>query len=285
MPPAPLSWGCRGAPQPAGDCPVRLHLNHSFSSYQEDVLFARSFFCDVCAERRSYVEIGALDGFRFSNTLMLERELNFGGLLIEGHPMSASCLERSRGPSGRNVIIKEAVCSPAGTLAFSGTPDGVAGDRSTMSEASRGRWASHHNRLNFTVSCRPIGEMLRQAGLQSVHLFSLDVEGAELRVLQTMDWTIPVHVWSIELDGSNPPKDHAVRTLMLEHGYVFNRRIRINEVFVHADLVSSAQRRQEVCGGCIASGPRIWHNKHLDKGMDAAVAQEAMEKGRSKCFA
>jgi hypothetical protein len=83
MPPAPLSWGCRGAPQPAGDCPVRLHLNHSFSSYQEDVLFARSFFCDVCAERRSYVEIGALDGVRFSNTLMLERELNFGGLLIE----------------------------------------------------------------------------------------------------------------------------------------------------------------------------------------------------------
>ena len=50
--------------------------------------------------------------------------------------------------------------------------------------------------------------------------FSLDVEGGELFVLQTMDWDIPVGVWLVELDGSDPAKDEGVRKLLNEHGYV-----------------------------------------------------------------
>ena len=36
---------------------------------------------------------------------------------------------------------------------------------------------------------------------QAVDYFSLDVEGSELVVLETMDWSIPVRVWVIELVG------------------------------------------------------------------------------------
>jgi hypothetical protein len=38
--------------------------------------------------------------------------------------------------------------------------------------------------------------------------------------LQTMDWSIPVHVWMVELDGTNPQKDSDVRALLGSRGYL-----------------------------------------------------------------
>ena len=70
------------------------------------------------------------------------------------------------------------------------------------------------------VACKPFGTMLRGAGLASgVDIASIDVEGAELQVLATMDWSIPVRVWMIELDGTNKTKDAAVRALLWANGY------------------------------------------------------------------
>jgi hypothetical protein len=42
----------------------------------------------------------------------------------------------------------------------------------------------------------------------------LDVEGAELAVLQTMDWTISVRVWLIELDKYDRKNDQNGRDLL-----------------------------------------------------------------------
>ena len=70
-------------------------------------------------------------------------------------------------------------------------------------------------RRYVTVPSAPLGALLRRAGLEKVDLFFLDVEGAELQVLRTMDWTLPVRVWCIE-NGDN---GGAIASLMEEHGY------------------------------------------------------------------
>ena len=54
----------------------------------------------------------------------------------------------------------------------------------------------------------------------------------QLEVLRTMDWSIPVLVWSVELDGSNRVKDEAVRDLLLSKGYAPYTRKSINQFFV-----------------------------------------------------
>ena len=74
------------------------------------------------------------------------------------------------------------------------------------------------------------------------------VEGAELIVLQTMDWSIPVLVWTIELDGSNPTKDRAVRALLRSKGYTFFARHKINDIFVRNKKL--ALGRAEQCKKC-----------------------------------
>ena len=57
-------------------------------------------------------------------------------------------------------------------------------------------------------------------GITHVDVFSLDVEGAELAVLETMDWGVGVDHWVIELDARTPDKDQGVRDILKAHGFV-----------------------------------------------------------------
>ena len=61
--------------------------------------------------------------------------------------------------------------------------------------------------------------MLQLVGLREIDAFILDVEGAELQVLRTMDWTVPVRVWLIEQAPHNPDVAK-IDALMSEHGCV-----------------------------------------------------------------
>ena len=74
------------------------------------------------------------------------------------------------------------------------------------------------------VPCRPLGTLLRsmmkQTGAASVDFFSLDVEGGELEVLKTMDWSIDVGVWFIEWGGGRPWTKADLTQLLGSHGYV-----------------------------------------------------------------
>ena len=62
---------------------------------------------------------------------------------------------------------------------------------------------------------------MREAGVASIDLFSLDVEGAELTVLQSMDWSIPVHVFLIEMDrgGKRSENDQKIVDYMQKQDY------------------------------------------------------------------
>ena len=101
-----LAWECS---RTTANCAVAQHKRGK-SQQGEDLTLIRNVFCDVCTHQRTYLEIGALDGMKYSNTLVLERDANWGGLLIEGLPANAKNLILNRGKSGRNVIFNEA-CS------------------------------------------------------------------------------------------------------------------------------------------------------------------------------
>ena len=162
-----LSWSCDSTA--ANSCDAPLVLEHTWSQRREDVFLAKTFFCDKCiTTQHNYVEIGALDGLRFSNTVLLERQLNWRGLLIEGHPINAARLVQNRGASGRNFIINEAVCDPAGALTFTGVGRAVGGVQQTMSKVHQQHHIDALTR-NHTVPCRPFGEMLRLAGALRRH--------------------------------------------------------------------------------------------------------------------
>ncbi|CAK0774844.1 hypothetical protein CVIRNUC_004208 [Coccomyxa viridis] len=70
------------------------------------------------------------------------------------------------------------------------------------------------------VSCVPLSLILEMFGISQIDFFSLDVEGAELEVLKTVNLTqVNVSVLVVEMDGSNPEKDEAVRKLLLANEF------------------------------------------------------------------
>ena len=267
-----LRWGCANETAMVKSCtPSDSRKGHSQAG--EDEMLYTQLFCHACTEQQIYVEIGALNGVSYSNTLMFEKSLNWGGLLIEGNPVSARALVQARGKSGKNMVINEAVCLQPGTVAFVGGNGGaVGGVRETMSDTYFEAWNKRHRfSTHYTVPCRPISDMLHLAGLSDgIDLFSLDVEGAELLVLQTMDWSIPVKVFVIEMPNEGPhpavnqTKADQIRALLSEHDYVEAPSVRVahNVAFVHANLSSTLTQRIEECGARVQACKAEWHAKH-----------------------
>ena len=245
---AALRWGCHKAM-----C-TNATTARGFSQFGEDKMMFQSFFCDTCPGR-TYVEIGALDGVKYSNTLFLERNFNWHGVLVEGHPENAAKLFHMRGKSGKNIIFNEAICSHANIIPFSGPSGlGTAGVMYDMDESYLRSWGHRfRNTRNYTVPCRPLTALLKLAGIRKIDVFSLDVEGAEYKVLQTMDWSIDVHVWLVEMSQiDRSERNEAIRWLLARNNYI-EARIDVpgpNRIFVHRDLNGTLLQRMRYCATC-----------------------------------
>jgi hypothetical protein len=133
----------------------------------------------------SFVEIGALDGLMYSNTLMFERCLGWHGLLIEGNPMNAEKLLQC----GRTQVAFEtkAVCNGTGNVTMTLGGFAVAGEIDQMNpkELDMFNETEHYNET-VQVPCREMGAMMNDAGMTDsadmTTYLSLDVEGAEAKV-------------------------------------------------------------------------------------------------------
>lgn len=91
------------------------------------------------------------------------------------------------------------------------------------------------------VSCLPLGDILAYYNITHIDFFSLDVEGGELLVLQSLDFTcVTIDVIVVELDQHDKVKNDAVRTLLLQAGYDRHSRTVSNDWFVRRGFNASS---------------------------------------------
>lgn len=74
----------------------------------------------VCAALRISVQMGALDGKRFSNTHWYHTHLAWHGVLIEGNPNSFAQLEKNR---PNDILVHAAACGERQKVHFASTPE------------------------------------------------------------------------------------------------------------------------------------------------------------------
>lgn len=200
-----------------------LQKRNSTASLLKIGFSTRVFFCNK--RDGVFVELGALDGVKFSNTKFFEEAMDWKGALIEASPRSIRALKRNRHNS-RNLMIPEAVCAEGvGHIDFvTGRVAATDGIPENMAVAFKKKFYSKGRQRQVSVPCRPLGSMLQDLAKHTkshhVDLFSLDVEGSELAVLETNDWRVPVHYFMVEMDGRNATKDEAVRQLLYKHNYL-----------------------------------------------------------------
>lgn len=191
----------------------------------------------------TFVEIGAFDGIRFSNTLMLERCFGWTGLLVEANPGNFQRLQRAGRP--RAQVLHAAACEEgASSVAVTIDATERAGQLRHMSGV--GQRLLRHPRV-ASVPCLPLSRMASTAGLRTIDLLSVDVEGAEEEVLRTTDLSV-VRVAMVEMDGSHPEREERIDALMHSAGF------RHPGVWIFDSRVYARTPQGDICNG---SGNRI----------------------------
>ena len=218
-----------------------------FSSQSgQDKYLHDTFFRDVC--RGTFVELGMLDGLKFSNTLFFERNMQWRGICIEASPTMFNQLEQNR-PLCRNI---NAVISDRSDSFHYWDISGYGAGLSGIYEFFD---VGHVNRANeeiakfggskqvIEVLGTTIQKVLLDVGIKRVDLLSLDTEGSELAILQTFDFSgIQVYVWCIEDNNGNAEK---IKDIMFTNGYELIRHDQ-DMFFVNTRYrPSSCNRRQK----------------------------------------
>ena len=222
----------------------------------------------------TYLEVGANDGLQSSNTLLLEKCHGWSGLLIEGNPASYERLQVNR-PGNTNLHF--ALCKHSGHVDFtvSSSADSTrmtTGDVSLMPTKFReghiGRFS-----LNATggiqttrVPCKPLQRLLDLHGFAHIDFLSLDVEGAEVVAVQSLDWTrFSVDAMFVEVQGDRYGKsehDRAIFEILDNRSKTGLCRLPRSFMWDRNELWLSHKRFGAVCEQCAIEpgvpSPRSW---------------------------
>lgn len=172
------------------------------------------------------VELGANDGLHMSNSYFFSKRLGWRSVLIEANPNVYKRLVKHRPNEGvtiNGLIGDPRDFPPDGRASFyafyrPGTTEkantaldwetglsGVAapnGTNTALRSLADARRAAVRYGVSFRHMRLPVmrlTELLRGKGVERVDIFFLDVEGAELSVLRTLNFRrIPVHIMVVE---------------------------------------------------------------------------------------
>jgi len=197
-----------------------------YSQNGEDVYIHKNFV-NVYRPDGIFVELGGFDGITYSNTKFFEDTLGFKGVLIEP-TIQYNAMIRNR-PHCDNY--KYAVAKERGYIEFIGT-GAVAGVNSTLNPAIRNAYYTPET-PTYKVEGMPFKDILRMSNINYIDILSIDVEGGEVAVLETFDFTIPVYIIVIELHSNEIQKCEMCRAILRENGFKLDTRITCNEFWIN----------------------------------------------------
>ncbi len=137
-------------------------------------------------ENGFFIECGAGTGEQLSNSLFFEKSRGWTGLLIEANPFLFEQVKSKQ----RNAYTMNACISPtklSSRLKFDAS--GVYGGLQQNMDVEHLEWVKEHikvEHIEVEVPCFPLYSVLRAINVDHVDYFSLDVEGPELEILQTI---------------------------------------------------------------------------------------------------
>jgi len=133
-----------------------------------------------------FIECGATDGEVYSNSLFFELERNWTGLLIEANPnYHRTLLDKNR----RAFVLRSCLNTELRPATVRMQPAGVLGGIVDKMHQSHIAFIGAAKKPVVTVNCFPLNTITAALGISHVDYLSLDVEGPEIEILRTVDWT------------------------------------------------------------------------------------------------
>lgn len=217
-------------------------VKNSKSQEGQDYIVTQTFFPGVC--NGTFLEVGAADGITNSNTYSLEVELGWQGILIEASPKTFAEL-RSRQERNNSIKINGAIGPKEEQTEFIE----IIGPQSQLSVVKAFASKEHLERIErefslnsgekseVIIGIKPLTLWIKESGLTKINYLSLDVEGAEYLVLQTIDFTmVEVDVISVEVN-SNGKRIHEF--LASKQFRLFTTTENLDYIFCHFRICPS----------------------------------------------
>lgn len=140
-----------------------------------------------------FIEAGADDGLRSTNTLYFEKYRNWSGLLVEPIPQQAAlCAEnRPRCFVENCALVSSDYAEPMVEMRYCGPMSLVKGclknDEEEQQHVAQCCKSQKVETYNFSVPALTLTAVLERHGIIHVDFLSLDVEGYELEALKGLD--------------------------------------------------------------------------------------------------
>jgi len=182
-----------------------------------------------------FLDVGAHDGETLSNTYVLEKEFGWSGMCFEPMAHEFEKLNESRNSINYNCALYSTNGTETFTmLDYDGYPDMLSGISKDITINHMGNILSEQKAIGgklkyIKVKTRILSEILEEHGLYKIDFMSIDTEGSELKILQSIDYDI----FNIEvIICENGPGIPEIRDFMKTVGYTFHKRLGIDDVFV-----------------------------------------------------
>lgn len=163
-----------------------------------------------------FVEFGATNGIKNSNTWLLEKTLGWTGILAEPNPIwhSALAAERDAAIEHRCVSSKSHE-----TVTFLATNDSDPELSGIARYADADHFADTRSRgQRIEIETISLDDLLDEHGApQRIDYLSIDTEGSELDILSAYSFNRRFNVISVE---NNPRNEAAIDALLASNGYV-----------------------------------------------------------------
>lgn len=166
-----------------------------------------------------FVEFGACDGILLSNTLLLERDFGWSGILAEPNPVWHEELAENR----KCMVSQKCVhWSSGGTVAFESTDDMPELSRLTdiVPDDIHERNGNRSKRTQYEVDTITLDDLLDQHNApECIDYISIDTEGSEAEILEAFDFKRrSVRLFTVEHAGETK-KRQQIRDLMAANGF------------------------------------------------------------------
>lgn len=217
-----------------------------YSQCQEDKIIYEKYLRHITIENGTFLEMGAMDGIEYSNTLFFEEQLGWRGILIEPHALNFSKLVNNR---PKNKLYNHLVSNEKEDVEYMNyrcsALSAVAGVKSTIPLENlkayyQGKDDFQKNLKEHELEVRLVKPVtltyiIKDSGISKIDFFSLDVEGHEFNVLLSFDWSIPVNIFLIE----NNHDLTELKKLMESKNYLFIENVAGNSLWFFKDFITN----------------------------------------------
>lgn len=167
-----------------------------------------------------FIELGAIDGIYISNSKYFEDNFNWTGILIEPNLHDFNKLQKNR---PNCILFNNIVSNSKDELDYiyldSSQSSAVSGIKQYMPESLWKKYYENQSYYTTKIIPKSLSEIIKSTNFKYIDLLSLDVEGGELEVLESWDFSIPIKIILIEMTFDNIIKNDKCRIILQNNNY------------------------------------------------------------------